>query len=333
MDPFVQSAVDDMVAARDELDASLAGVDAADWARHVPYSERTLHELLAHVATADQAWALAAQGLLKGEGEQRLPPTPEEMRGTRGRAIERGRRRGVAELRDEMSRRRRLLLSLYELLEPRHLALPLRSFGPRHNSVRERIWVGWHDRRHSADVRRALRMRWHPPRLRFLAAVQPAVDALSPDETLYVIFSVDPVNWEMRSPVPEWTFRELLAHIATGDWVFQTHLRSLIERGRVADAPVASPQVAAGNATLVRGRQQSPHATLTEEYLSMRHETLRLLASLGPKDLAQPFTMWWEADAPTRTVLDYVLFFPAHEATHREQLRPAMRYVRAAGAA
>ena len=68
----------------------------------------------------------------------------------------------------EMERRRKLLLGLYELLEKRHLALALQSYGDEHNSVRERIWLGYHDRLHAADVRRALRMNWQPPKLTFL---------------------------------------------------------------------------------------------------------------------------------------------------------------------
>ncbi len=146
--------------------AALDEVEPDDWRRFVPYGSRTLHDLLAHIAGADQAWAVAAQGLLKGEAEQQTPLTPDEARAARERAIERGRTQRPEALLEEMHRRRQLLLSLYELLEPRHLALALRSFGETHNSVRERIWLGYHDRLHAADVRRALAMTWQPRHLR-----------------------------------------------------------------------------------------------------------------------------------------------------------------------
>ena len=71
MEPFVHDAVLDMHMARAELMSALAGVGPGDWGRYAPYGARTLHDLLAHVAGADRAWALAAQGLLRGDGESR----------------------------------------------------------------------------------------------------------------------------------------------------------------------------------------------------------------------------------------------------------------------
>jgi hypothetical protein len=91
--------------------------------------------------------------------------------------------------------------------------------------------------------------------------------------------------------------------------------------------------VAAGNAERIDERARSTHAALTEEYLSMRHETHRLLAMLKAEHLKAPFRFWWDEGEPERTVLDYVVAFPEHERMHREQLRPAMRYVRAMGGA
>ena len=327
MDPYVHDAVLDMLAARNELMAELSQVGERDWERYVPYGSRTLHDLLAHLAGADGAWAQAAPGLLKGEADERAPLSLAEARAARERAIERGRSRTPADLLEEMDRRRRLLLSLYDLLEPRHLALALKSFGERHNSVRERIWLGYHDRLHAADVRRALRMHWHPQDLRFLLEVRPAVDALAPDDTLYVIYSVDPVCWEQPSPLPGWSYRQLLAHIATGDWALQGHLRHIIERGEVAPWP----DVDAGNALRIGERAQSTDRQLTEEYLSMRHETLRLLSQLEPRHLALPIELWWEPRPNEHTVLDYLLRFERHDRAHREQLRGAMKYARARG--
>jgi hypothetical protein len=324
MEGYVHDAVLDMHHARDELLAALDAVGPDDWERRIPYGSRTLHELLAHVAGADQAWAVAAQGLLRGESESaKQPLTPEEAKAARAHSIERGRGRSVAALREEMHSRRQLLLQLFELLEPRHLALVLRSYGDEHNSVRERIWLGYHDRMHAADVRGALRMHWHPPKLEFDPRVQPAVDALSPDETLYVVYSVDPTKWELPSVVPGWSNRNLLAHIATGDWVFHTHLRHVIDTGEVAEWP----DVDAGNAERIEERKFTPVATLVDEYLSMRHETMLLLGQLNPSRLAPPIRLWWFPEGQQeRAMVDYVLAFERHERSHRDQLRPVMRW-------
>lgn len=324
MDRYVRRAAEDMAAARDELQSALGQITEGDWERSVPYGSRTLHDLLAHLATADQTWALATRELLKGEADDLKPRAPEALQAARQRAIARGRTQAPAALLDEMVRRRRLLLGLYELLEPRHLALKLGAFGETHNSVREHIWLGYHDRLHTADLRRALRLQWYPPKLRLLPELRQSADALSPDATLYVVYSIDPARWEHPSPVPGWSNRQLLAHLATGDWVLQQHLRHVIEHGSLA----AWPDVDAGNAERVRERRFSTHAALVEEYLSMRHETLLLMTRLKPKQLGLRMSFWWQAQPNEHTLLEYLQHFPAHERAHREQLRPAMAYVR-----
>jgi len=325
MEPYVHDVVLDMHMAREQLLAALDRVAPEDWSRYVPYGGTTLRDLLAHLAAADQTWAVAAQGLLKSETLDASPTSIEEAKAARARAIERGRKQSIDELRAEMDRRRKLLLSLYELLEPRHLALALPAFGDQHNGVRERIWRGYHDRLHAADVQRALRLTWHPAGLTFPPELHEAVEALSPDATLYAIHSVDPAQWEVQARNSDWTFRQLLAHIATGDWVLQGHLRHVIEHNAVGEWP----DVNAGNAARLAERAKSTDPALTEEYLSMRHETMRLLSELRPQHLLLPITMRWLPEPHERPVLEYITNFYVHDVSHREQLRPAMRYVRA----
>lgn len=323
MEPFVHDAVQDMQIARDVLEAAFDALSDDDWRRYVPYGVWTVRDLLAHVAAADHAWALAAQGLLRGEAELPPPPSREEARAARDRAIERGRTRTIDALREEMRSRRQLLVGLYGLLEKKHLVRKLPAFDEPHNSVRERIWLGYHDRWHLADLDRARRIHWYPQHLAFLPELQAAVDALSTDPVLYVAYSVDPTQWEQRAPDLEWTFRELLAHIATGDWVLQHHLRHIIETGRVADWP----DVAAGNARLVAERRVSNDRALIEEYLSMRHETLRLIAALRPEHLRLEIAFWWQPPPNAHTVLDYLNAFHDHDGAHAAQLRPAMKHL------
>jgi hypothetical protein len=323
VEAFVHDAATDMRIARDQLLETLEGLSDADWQRCVPYGSRTVHDVLAHLAAADHVWALAAQGLLKGEAEVRPPLTREAASAARDRSIERGRSLPPPALRDEMERRRNLLLGLFELLEKRHLSMKLPTFGEQHNSVRERIWLGYHDRMHRADIERAMTMAWHPPRLAFSAELRPAVDALSPDETLYVVFSIDPVYWERTVRGFEWTYRELLAHIATGDWVLQGHLRHIIEAGEIAPWP----DIDAGNAERVGVRRFSNDRALVDEYLSMRHETLLLMSQLTAIHLKLEIDLWWmPAGQQRRTVLDYLNSFEFHDRQHRVQLRLAMKH-------
>jgi hypothetical protein len=326
MEPYVHDAVLDMHMARDELIRALDAVGPDDWQRQIPYGSRTLRELLGHLAGADQAWAVAAQGLLKGEAAQR-DVTPADVAAARERAIERSRSMSIDELRAELDRRRALLLGLYELLEPAHLALGLPGYGERHNSVRERIWRGYHDRLHANDVRRALGMTWHPPTLTYLPELDPVVAMLNPTPMLYVIYSADPVMWERPcADNPGWTYRQLLAHVATGDWVLQRHLEHVVELGEAADWP----DVPAGNEQRLAERRHSTERALVDEYLSMRHGTLLLLAKLEPKHLSPAITFRWE-EPPQQphTFLEYLVAFERHERIHAEQLRPAMKYLRA----
>lgn len=320
MEPFVHDAVVDMQDARAELDAALDEVGDSHWQRYVPYGTRTLRELLAHIAVADHVWALTAQGLLRGEADDVKPLTPDAAQAVGQRAIERARTQSVTELRDEMARRRELLLGLYDLLEPRHLALSLPAFGE-HNSVRERVWRGYHDRLHAADIRRTLNITWRPPALAFHADVRAAADALVPREMLRIIFSIDSSWWEHASRLPGWTYRQLLAHIATGDWVIQHFLRSAIDGGAFG----AFPDVAAGNAERTTERAHSTDHALTEEYLSMRHQTLLLYAQLKPEHLALTFEA--PRDPPvTMTLRQFVEGFQQHDRGHGEDLRPAMQH-------
>ena len=173
-----------------------------------------------------------------------------------------------------------------------------------------------------------MRLTWHPAKLAFLPELQPVAEALAPDATLYVISQRRSDVWEQPSPLPEWSFRQLLAHIATGDWVLQLHLRSLIDEGR----PAEWPDVAAGNARMIEERRFSTERALVEEYLSMRHETMLLLAQLKPRHLAEKIRAWWEATPNEHTVLEYLDGFESHDRLHREQLRPAMKYLHAQGA-
>ena len=156
MEPYVHDAVLDMQIARDALDGLIDAVDERALDRYVPFGARTVRDVIAHLAGSDHAWALAAQGLLRGEADQAAPLTPEQARTAREGATQRRRAAPLPALREEMARRRKLLLTLLDLLEPKHLAMRLPSFGE-HDGVRERIWLGYHDRLHEADIERAAR--------------------------------------------------------------------------------------------------------------------------------------------------------------------------------
>ena len=116
----------------------------------------------------------------------------------------------------------------------------------------------------------------------------------------------------------------MLAHIATGDWVLQGHLRHVLQSGAVAEWP----DIDAGNARLVEERRFTTHVALIEEYLSMRHETVWLLGQLEAKHLQLTLEFWWAPRPNQHTLLEYLAVFESHDRQHREQLRRAMKYLR-----
>jgi uncharacterized damage-inducible protein DinB len=321
MHRLVERALFDMAQARAELLRELARVGEADWTRYVPYGHWTLKDLLAHLAAFDGVWAMTTQSLLASDGVAVSPGTPDPETARR-RAIERGRKRSVASLLEELQSRRRLLIGYLELLEERHLARSVPGAHAGEDSVRAQLWLGYHDRQHAADIRRALAMAWQPEPRSFLPEVEAAAAALSPDVALRVIYSVAPEMWTLSSPVPGWTYHDLLAHLATGDRVFQRQLRALLATGEAGRWPDED----ADSRELVEERRSVTEEQLIEEYLSSRHETLRLLSQLRPGHLRATVRLRPDGPQRDRTFLDFVSLFTEHEARHLSALRTAVRW-------
>lgn len=322
MHRLVERALFDMEQARSELRRELARITEADWPRFVPFGEWTLKDLLAHLAAYDGMWATATQSLLASDGVAASPVFDADA--AREAAIVRGRKRSVAALLEELESRRRLLVGYFELLEERHLAKVVPGAPAGEDSVRAQIWIGYHDRQHAADIRRALAMAWEPVRLTFLPEIQPAARALSPDTALRVMYSVAPDAWPLPSPAPGWSYHDLLAHLATGDWIFQRQLRAVLATGE----PEPWPDVDAGNRDLIAERHGQSEDRLMEEYIASRHETLRLLSLLRPAHARAPVRFWRDQPQLERTFVEYAGVFPQHEARHLGALRAVTRWRR-----
>jgi uncharacterized protein (TIGR03083 family) len=103
------------------------------------------------------------------------------------------------------------------------------------------------------------------------------------------IARISPEGWSEISPNAGWTYKDLVAHLATGDWICQIILRSLLETGSVPEWPDAD----AGNAERVRARREKSVAALAEERAQHRNETVRLIEQLQPDHLEAPIDMPW----------------------------------------
>ncbi len=322
MHRLVERALFDMQQARAGLLRELACVTDADWSRYVPFGEWTLKDLLAHLAAYDGMWAMTTQSLLASDGV--AAPSPSDVDAAREAAVARGRKRSVASLLEELDRRRRLLIGYLELLEERHLAKAVPGAPAGEDSVRAQIWVGYHDRQHAADIRRALATSWEPEPLLFAPEIQDLAEALSPDPALRVLYSIAPDAWASPSPFAGSTYHDLLARLAAGDRALQRQLRAVLATGAGTGLSDFGPE----ERDLVEERRGVSEEDLIEEFIASRHETLRLLSELRAEHLRAPASCPWDEPAGEATLLECVWRCSQREARHLAALRTAMRWRR-----
>jgi hypothetical protein len=139
---------------------------------------------------------------------------------------------------------------------------------------------------------------------------------LTSEQRLQLMIARVPAGrWPEASPNDGWTYKDLLAHLATGDWICQHFLRSLLEKGSVP----AWPDADAGNAERVLARRGKSVSDLMEERAQHRSETIGLVGQLRPEHLEAPIDMPWfdVRGAPFRV---YLQSFPGHDINHTEEL-------------
>jgi hypothetical protein len=125
-------------------------------------------------------------------------------------------------------------------------------------------------------------------------------------------------RWDQPSPLEGWAYRDLLAHLATGDWVFQTVL-SAVTKDRDANLSFINPDfVNAGNAERVAGRRTRPIEDVIAEVAQEGEETQALLARLTPEDES------YERPGLPMTLVEGLRRFPGHDRDHVAQLRTAL---------
>ena len=129
------------------------------------------------------------------------------------------------------------------------------------------------------------------------------------------VAQIPPKRWSESSPNDGWTYKDLLAHLATGDWICQHFLRSLLGTASVPEWPNAD----VGNAERVAARRSKSVSELAEERAQHRKETVRLIEQLELRHLESPIDMPWfnVRGAPFRV---YLQSFPGHDIDHTREL-------------
>jgi uncharacterized protein (TIGR03083 family) len=131
-----------------------------------------------------------------------------------------------------------------------------------------------------------------------------------------------PEFWGWMSPLPGWTYKDLLAHLASGDWVLQTVLRQIIANQPIDVATVTNLDwVNAGNAQRVEERRGRTPEELMAEVEAESAETQELLSQLREEHEG-----WTQEGAPI-TLGQFLAGFPEHDRGHLAQLRVALESV------
>ena len=159
---------------------------------------------------------------------------------------------------------------------------------------------------------------YNPSVPQFPPDLQPVIENLKAAERqLQVVVSrMPPTCWSESSPNADWNYKDLMAHLATGDWVRQHFLTGLLETGRILDWPDAD----AGNSERITARREKPVSTLTKERAEHRRRTIELIERLQPEHLAQAIDMPG-LNAYGVPFLRYLQGFPAHDINHTRELQ------------
>ena len=129
--------------------------------------------------------------------------------------------------------------------------------------------------------------------------------------------AVPEVAWGHPSPDPGWSYRDLLTHLAVGDWVCQAVLRAAVG-GEPFDMTITT-QLDERNARMIEERRGRSLQELIAEVAAEGEETQELLAQLSEADEERR-----QEDAPM-SLGEYLRFFPTHDRDHLAQLRTALQ--------
>jgi hypothetical protein len=143
------------------------------------------------------------------------------------------------------------------------------------------------------------------------------------EHLVHVAHAVDPERWDEASPYPGWTYKDLLAHLATGYTVRLAQLRGLLEKGELG----AETNADAANAENIAWHRKSSPEALVEEMVRQRSEVRRLLGLLRPEHLEARAAVRRPQGQPPQagTFLEALQHWHEHDLEHAADLARIMR--------
>jgi uncharacterized protein (TIGR03083 family) len=132
-----------------------------------------------------------------------------------------------------------------------------------------------------------------------------------------------PEHWMLPSPLEGWSYKDLLAHLASGDWVFQWMLRSALGEDEFDILERGFQYVNEGNAQRIEERRARSVEDLIAEVHSEGERTQGLLARLDDT-LNVTKVVGRRPTGEDVTIEQWVLGFPQHDKLHGAQLKTAL---------
>ena len=331
--PQVQAAVEDLQHAHRELLRVVDDLSPDDWDRYVPHGNWTVKDLIAHVIgdMSPSGAGLIHAGIL----------TPEFIAETSRGFDTRTRNESTIEERRHLSRESlRQLLFESDLafidaalrLDDRHVealgyAVPM---GPGYElKVVDWLWRGYHYRQHIDDIKRTLAADYTPEKLSFLPEIEETFRGMvrGREGFLRSVYSVADDAWDEKSAAaPDWTHKDILAHVAAND--MRPHARLSAVLGEGDDEQLAAiNRTDEWNQARVDERRDRTVAQLVAELDENRSRTFALLSRIQPEQLDSKIT---RANGETYSLPEYIDCIGEHESNHAGQLVPASRARRTA---
>lgn len=326
--PQVEAAVEDLRHAQRELLATVDALSEADWERYVPYGHWTVKDLIAHTIgdMSPSGPGLIHAGIITPEFIEETSRTF-DVRARNDSMVEERRRLTREDLRQMLFNAHDAFIDTAYRLDETNI--PVLEYtvpmGPGYDlKVVDWLWRSYHDREHGDDIRRAVEIGYNPEQRTFLPEIEASFGALARgrDGLLRAIYSVADDAWrEPAAGNPEWTNKDVLAHVAANDLRPQARFRAMLGEGDEAEVEAVN-RTDEWNQARVEERRERTVRQLTDELLANRDRTMSLLARLQPEHLTQTLDL---GAGRTVTVTSYLPMFREHESMHAGQLVPASR--------
>jgi uncharacterized damage-inducible protein DinB len=157
----------------------------------------------------------------------------------------------------------------------------------------------------------------------FVAWVKPIATRLreSRRQIVDTARSIPAESWQRQSPMSDWSYKDVLCHLAAGDFFCRAVVTAVVERMDLDLRPVSSARDVR-NAAFINERRNRTIDELIAEVQAEGARTQELLCRLNEADQATLIFVS-NRDALPTTLSDYLATFSSHDVEHMRQLLTA----------